>query len=38
MIIAAGYAMGFGFTLAAVARTCWRLRRRPAPTLVRGLA
>ncbi|MBB3345823.1 hypothetical protein FHY02_000261 [Sphingomonas sp. BK069] len=30
MIIAAGYAIGFGFTLTAVARTCWRMRRRPA--------
>jgi hypothetical protein len=29
MIIAAGYAIGFGFTLAAVARTCWRMRGRP---------
>jgi hypothetical protein len=30
MIIAAGYAIGFGFTLTVVARTCWRMRRRPA--------
>ncbi|TCP36993.1 hypothetical protein EV292_101499 [Sphingomonas sp. BK235] len=29
MIIAAGYAIGAGFTLAAVARTCLRLRRQP---------
>ena len=29
MIIAAGYAIGFCFTLTAVARTCWQMRRRP---------
>lgn len=29
MIITLGYALGAGFTLAAVARTCLRLRRRP---------